>query len=234
MTTNTQSVVVRDALFPAHERMPRELSFSSRLLAQMFYTNYATIGRVSNRERLALSNSLVSIQQSGDVVRQMNVDSIRDALNELRGEFLRAEWERASVIELQQRRAREQMIGRVRRLFQEAFTVPQVLGRMFRVEHQLNPEEQESPVDAVNAKIADVMQQTGGGREEAMMALLLSDKNVTEAIFIVLEQKGNSSIRADVELVRSQTEATLDRSLRVLIRNRFDIVMAIMELTVWY
>lgn len=82
--------------------------------------------------------------------------------------------------------------------------------------------------DAENA----VIQQAGVDQETAKKALLYSNNDIAEAIVRILEQKGNTDVRSDVELVMIQTNATRDAALRSLVKNHFDLVDAIMELSV--
>lgn len=85
--------------------------------------------------------------------------------------------------------------------------------------------------EQIGVNIDAIMQATKADRQSAMMALLLADKDVTEAIFIAFEQRGENSVRKDVELIVGQTNVLLDVALRTYLQNKRDIVESIMELT---
>lgn len=85
--------------------------------------------------------------------------------------------------------------------------------------------------EQISANVDVIMQATKADRQSAMMALLLADKDVTEAIFIAFEQRDEFSVRKDVELIVGQTNAPLDVALRVYLEKKGDIVESIMELT---
>lgn len=80
--------------------------------------------------------------------------------------------------------------------------------------------------------VQSIAQKTGVDKETAKKALFHSNNDATEAIVRILEQQGNTLLRSDVELVMLQTHTTRDAALQSLLRNNFDLVNSIVELTI--